>query len=139
MFFRTKNLVKNETKKTLVNSSFITNLNYMKNKGGAPRKNEQSKLKNRITLSFNEPEFDMLTEKGITDAKTLKTIVLNSLAGKKIELNTNKDPKFIYELNKIGVNLNQLTMNFKIYDQLPDNDLRNLYSLIDKLEKLLTL
>lgn len=111
----------------------------MKNKGGAPRKNEQSKLKNRITLSFNEPEFDMLTEKGITDAKTLKTIVINSLAGKKIEINTNKDPKFIYELNKIGVNLNQLTMNFKIYDQLPDNDLRNLCSLIDKLEKLLTL
>lgn len=111
----------------------------MKNKGGAPKKSDNNKLKYRKIISFNKSELDMLTEKGITDAKTLKTIVLNSLAGKKIELNTNKDPKFIYELNKIGVNLNQLTMNFKIYDQLPDNDLRNLYSLIDKLEKLLTL
>lgn len=111
----------------------------MKNKGGAPKKSDNNKLKYRKIISFNKSELDMLTEKGITDAKTLKTIVLNSLAGKKIELNSNKDPQFIYELNKIGVNLNQLTMNFKIYDQLPDNDLRNLCSLIDKLEKLLTL
>lgn len=111
----------------------------MKNIGGAPKKEEQLKLKNRMILSFNESEFNLLIEKGLADGKILKTILMNSLAGKKIELNTNKDPKFIYELNKIGVNLNQLTMNFKIYDQLPDNDLRNLCSLIDKLEKLLTL
>ncbi|MGZ9677511.1 hypothetical protein [Flavobacterium sp. GNP001] len=33
----------------------------MKNKGGAPKKNENEKLQYRQNLSFNEPEHDMLT------------------------------------------------------------------------------
>ena len=111
----------------------------MKNKGGAPRKNEQSKLKNRIILSFNEPEFDILTEKGITDAKTLKTIVLNSLSGRKIELKTNKDPKFIYILNKTAVNINQIARKINSTNQLSGSDMKKYFSLIDELQTLLTL
>nr|WP_315176329.1 plasmid mobilization relaxosome protein MobC [uncultured Flavobacterium sp.] len=111
----------------------------MKNIGGAPKKEEQLKLKNRMILSFNESEFNLLTEKGLADGKILKTILMNSLAGKKIELSTNKDPKYIYILNKTAVNINQIARKINSTNQLSDSDMKKYFSLIDELQTLLTL
>ena len=107
-------------------------------KGGAPLKKEQLKLKNRIILSFNESEYNMLLEKGMPEGRTIKTIIMNAISGKTTHINTNKDPKYIFELNRIGNNLNQLTKLQHINDQLSDNDIRNLWSLLNIIEKLLT-
>ena len=109
----------------------------MKNKGGAPKKNDNEKLQYRKNLSFNEPEHDMLTEKGLADGRILKTIVLNSLSGKKIQINTNKDPKFIGELNRIGININQIAKKCNSSDELTASDLSNLWAALDELKKLI--
>lgn len=109
----------------------------MKNKGGAPKKNDNEILKYRKNLSFNESEYTILTERGLADGKILKTILMNALSGKNIKISTNKDPKYICELNKIGNNINQLAKKFNSSDQLSDNDIRNFWSLIDELEKLI--
>ena len=109
----------------------------MKNKGGAPKKNEQLKLKNRVILSFNEPESTKLQKRGLLNSKVLKTIIMNSTSGKTIQINTNKDPKFIFELNKIGNNLNQLAKKANSNDKLSELDIKNFWTLLDELEKLL--
>ena len=110
----------------------------MKNKGGAPKKNEHLKLTTRLIISFNEPECMKLQEKGLLDSKTLKTIIMNSTSNKTIQIHTNKDPKYIFELNRIGNNLNQLTKKANSNDQLSELDINNFWTLIDELEKLLT-
>ena len=110
----------------------------MKNKGGAPKKNEQFKLNKRLILSFNEPECTKLQKKGLLDSKALKTIIMNSTSGKTIHINTNKDQKFIFELNRIGNNLNQLAKKANSTDQFSDLDIKNFWTLLNKLEKLLT-
>ena len=111
----------------------------MKNKGGAPKKNEQLKLNKRLILSFNEPECTKLQEKGLlVDSKTLKTIIMNSTSHKTIHINTNKDPLYIFELNRIGNNLNQLAKKANSTDQFSDLDIRNFWALLTELEKLLT-
>lgn len=110
----------------------------MKNKGGAPKKNDQFKLNKRLVLSFNEPECTKLQEKGLLDSKTLKTIIMNSTSGKAIHIYTNKDPKYIFELNRIGNNLNQLAKKANSTDQFSSLDIRNFWALLTELEKLLT-
>lgn len=110
----------------------------MKNKGGAPKKNDDEKLQCRQNLSFTLPEYDMLVEKGLADGTILKTIVMNSLAGQKIQINTNKDPNFICELNRIGININQIAKKCNSSDELTASDLSNLWSTLDELTKLIT-
>lgn len=109
----------------------------MKNKGGAPKKNEDEKLQHRQNLSFTEQEYEILTEKGLTDGRILKTIIMNSLSGKKIQINTNKDPKFMGELNRIGNNINQIAKKCNSGDELNAGDLSNLWSALDELKKLI--
>ena len=109
----------------------------MNKKGGAPKKAEQLKLKKRIVLSFNEPECNKLGEQGLLDGKILKNILMRALANNKVQINTNKDPKFIFELNKIGNNLNQLAKKANSNDHLSELDIKNFWTLLDELEKLL--
>ncbi|MGZ9677512.1 plasmid mobilization relaxosome protein MobC [Flavobacterium sp. GNP001] len=46
----------------------------------------------------------------------------NSLSGKKIQINTNKDPNFIGELNRIGININQIAKKCNSSDELTASD-----------------
>ena len=110
----------------------------MKNKGGAPKKNEQLKLNKRLILSFNEPECTKLQEKGLLNSIAIKSIIMNSTSNKTIQIHTNKDPKYIFELNRIGNNLNQLAIKANSTDQFSDLDIRNFWTLLNELEKLLT-
>ena len=110
----------------------------MKNKGGAPKKNEQLKLNKRLILSFNEPECTKLQEKGLLDSKALKMVIMNSTSRQTINVYTNKDPKYIFELNRIGNNLNQLAKKANSTDQFSNLDIRNFWTLLNELEKLLT-
>jgi hypothetical protein len=51
----------------------------MKSKGGKSQRKTKMKVSNIAKINlFNEPEHDMLTEKGLADGRILKTIVLNS-------------------------------------------------------------
>lgn len=108
----------------------------MKNKGGAPKKSDNNKLKYRKIISFNEPEWMMLQEKGLLESKALKTIIMHSTSGKTVQIN--KDPRFLFEINRIGNNLNQLAKKANSTDQFSDLDLRNFWTLLNELEKLLT-
>ena len=110
----------------------------MKNKGGAPKKNEHLKLKKRLVLSFNEAECTKLQEKGLLNSIAIKSIIMNSTSNKTIQIHTNKDPKYIFELNRIGNNLNQLAKKANSTDQFSDLDIRNFWTLLNELEKLLT-
>lgn len=108
----------------------------MKNKGGAPKKSDNNKLKYRKIISFNESECTKLQEKGLLDSKALKTIIMNSTSGKTAQIN--RDPKYLFEINRIGNNLNQLAKKANSTDQFSDLDLRNFWTLLNELEKLLT-
>lgn len=105
----------------------------MINKGGAPIKEECLKLKNRIGLSFNENEYNLLIEKGLFKKEILKSIVFDSLLNKKININTSKDPKFILELNKIGNNINQIAKKANSINDLSVKDIQKLFELLEVL------
>jgi hypothetical protein len=111
----------------------------MKNKGGAPRKQDHLKVKNRITVSFNEAEYTVLKEKGLLDGKLVKTVILNTLNGKSLNLNTNKDPKLIVELNRIGNNINQISKKLNSGIPLSEGEKEHFFLLLRELEKIISL
>ena len=110
----------------------------MKNKGGAPKKEDHLKVKNRIMLSFNEGEYNILKEKGLIDGKLVKTVILKTLSEKKLILKTNKDPKLMVELNRIGNNINQISKKLNSGQPFAEGEKEYFFSLLREVEKILT-
>lgn len=108
----------------------------MKNKGGAPKKEDSLKLTNRMIVSFNESEYLLLKEKGLLNSKVLRKVIMDTVKGKKIVVNTNKDPRYILELNRIGNNINQIIKKANS-NQLTHNDIIKIWSFIDDITLLL--
>jgi len=63
----------------------------------------------------------------------IKEIVLQSITEQNIWLKKQNDPKLIYEVNKIGININQLTKKLNSLDALSGADLDRIRKLISKM------
>lgn len=109
-------------------------------KGGAPRKPEDEKIAPVISVYFNRKQYRMLEDymsknNLVINKKSglIKEIVLQNISEKKILLMKQNDPKLIFEVNKIGININQLTKKLNSLDALSGADLDRLRKLTMKM------
>ena len=109
-------------------------------RGGAPRKPEDEKIAPVISVYFNKKQYrileDYMSENNLVINKKsglIKKIVLQSILEKKIILRKQNDPKLIFEVNKIGININQLTKKLNSLDALSEPELDRMQKLVSKL------
>lgn len=82
-----------------------------------PKKNDNEKYNKNIRIRFTEEQYNKILEfikntvgeekRDVSDF--LRSTILDVISGKKAIIKQVLPIKYIYELNKIGVNLNQLT------------------------------
>ena len=101
-------------------------------------KEDSLKKKNRITINFDKKEKDFLEKKGLYKQNLLRQIIFDTINNNKVTINTNKDPVYIANLNKIGVNINQIAKKFNSLHQISGNDITRLTNMIDVLYDLIT-
>lgn len=108
-----------------------------------PKKNENEKFNKNIQIRFTEEQYNKILEfikntsgeekRDVSDF--LRNTILDIVNGKKAKIKYILPTKYIYELNKIGVNLNQLThkVNLETKKFEWENDkIRNVLLLIEK-------
>lgn len=110
----------------------------MNNKGGAPKKDPHLKIDNRITVPFNEAEYNILKDKGLFNGRLLNKVIFNSVNGKSLILNTNKDPKLIAKLNQIGGDINELRLKIDSGEQISKEEKEQLFKWLKEVEQIIT-
>jgi hypothetical protein len=105
------------------------------NTGGAPKREELSLKKYRKVFYANQRENNLLKKHDLTSSSKIMTYLLNSFNSKTIIINTDKDPKYINELNKIGVNLNQISKKYNSVGEISSLDIQKLNNIIDVLDE----
>ena len=87
-----------------------------------------SKNRNRkVTVRFTEEEFQYLSKFGDNLSDVIRDVFIKTFRQKNIVINTKKDMRFIEAINRIGVNVNQITKKYNTTGGLSNLD-------IDKLE-----
>lgn len=101
-------------------------MSYKNNKGGRP-KSKPSEIRNRkITVRFTEEEFQFLSKFGDNKSDIIRDVFIKTFKKKDIIINTNKDPRFVFAINKIGININQITRKFNETGRLSNLDIDKL-------------
>lgn len=115
------------------------------NRGGAPRKDDADKIAPVISVYFSKKEYkileDYMKENNLVIKKKsglLKKITLDSITKKNIILTKQNDPKLIFEVNKIGININQLAKKLNSLDALSPNELSKMHNLVKQLSNFIT-
>ncbi|OXA65954.1 hypothetical protein B0A67_24030 [Flavobacterium aquidurense] len=105
-----------------------------------PIKPDSEKRTKKITIRFTETEFKFINKFGNNLSDVIRDVFMQKFNDKKIIINTDKDPKYINELNKIGVNLNQISKKYNSMGELSSLDIDKLNAVIDILnEKIQTI
>lgn len=101
-------------------------MSYKNNKGGRP-KSKPSEIRNRkVTVRFTEEEFQFLSKFGENKSDVIRDVFIKTFKKKDITINTNKDPRFVFAINKIGVNINQITKKHNETGRLSNLDIDKL-------------
>lgn len=105
------------------------------NKGGRPQKKDDELKKHKFSIYFNSEEYNYLQRKNMLNSSKIVYILIKSLEKKTFVIETDKDPKYLLELNRIGNNLNQITKRLNSIKDLSSLDiekLNNILSLINQ-------
>ena len=108
-----------------------------------PKKNDNEKYNKNIQIRFTEEQYNKILEfikntvgeekRDVSDF--LRSTILDIINGKKAIIKQVLPIKYIYELNKIGVNLNQLTHKVNLDAkkfEWENEKIKNILTLIEK-------
>lgn len=108
-----------------------------------PKKNDNEKYNKNIRIRFTEEQYNKILEfikntvgeekRDVSDF--LRSTILDVISGKKAIIKQVLPIKYIYELNKIGVNLNQLTHKVNLDAkkfEWENEKIKNILTLIEK-------
>ena len=102
-------------------------MSHKYNRGGRPKINPTKNRNRKITVRFTEEEFQYLSKFGDNLSDVIRDVFIKTFRQKNIVINTKKDMRFIEAINRIGVNVNQITKKYNTTGGLSNLD-------IDKLE-----
>lgn len=100
-----------------------------------PKKEEPDKFKHRFTFWFSDEHKKKFDELNLKSGDKIRDFVIDTYSKKTIYITANKDPKYINELNKIGVNLNQIARKYNSLGEISNLDIGKINSLVDVLEE----
>lgn len=92
----------------------------MKNNGGNSSKKDKDKVNRQLKVYVTGDEEIIIKQKAELLDMSFSAFARALLLEKEIDVNPKELKKIRYELNKIGVNLNQLTKKANRQDQFPD-------------------
>lgn len=96
-----------------------------------PKKEEKEKYKHRFTLWFNDDQKNIFKKIGLTSGDKIRDFVLETYNKKTIIITSDKDPKYINELNKMGVNLNQIAKKYNSLGELSNLDIEKINNIVE--------
>lgn len=102
-------------------------MNYKNNKGGRPKSNPSEIRNRKVTVRFTEDEYKFLNKFGENKSDVIRVVFIKTFKKKNITINTNKDPRFVFAINKIGVNINQITKKYNETGNPSNLDIDKLY------------
>lgn len=114
------------------------------NKGGAPKKPEDEKIFKGYKIYLTKREhllFEQFISQNqlehLSKNQVLKKIIDLKTASKQIKIVKKTDPQFLQNLNKIGVNLNQIAKKLNSGDSLNIKVKQKLIENLSKIDKLM--
>lgn len=112
-------------------------MSYKKNKGGRPKTNPSEIRNRKITVRLTEEEFAYLSKFGDNISDVIREVFIKTFKQKNIVINTKKDIRYIMALNKIGININQITKKHNATGELSNLDIDRLYYFIEYLTSII--
>lgn len=111
-------------------------------KGGRPQKSKNEKMSKLVSI-YLTPEESALINNFLLDnnicnyskSEFFRTIILKTIDQREIVLKRNSDPKIVLELNRIGLNLNQIAKKMNSLNALSRDDVLKLNECYDQLGK----
>lgn len=109
-----------------------------------PKKDNSEKLSEQVLIRFNKNQIKEI-KKYIED-KTgdtqdisffLREIILKTIHEEKIQFISTYSPEYLFELNKIGVNLNQISKKINSYREVREYDLPKIEEIINKISQII--
>ena len=98
-----------------------------------PKKEENEKRKNYIKVSLNEYEKFFFIKHKLYSGDNLRDFIIDNFQKKTIIITSDKDPKYIKELNKMGVNLNQIAKKYNSLGDLSNLDVEKINNIVEVL------
>ena len=96
--------------------------------------------KNRIEIKLDDNEYAAFREKyEMSDYRTMTEFILDAvLRGVFVSVETDDYENLIYEINKIGVNINQMARKVNADDLFSAEELRRIMKNISRMEKMVS-
>jgi len=114
------------------------------NKGGRPRKGQNQIVHKGYRTYLNRKENDLFIEyidtnnlHSYSKSEIIKRFLLDGISGKKVDFIVNESPKYMFELNKIGSNINQIAKKMNSIDSISSHDQERLYNVLNDLNNIL--
>lgn len=96
-----------------------------------PKKEEKEKRKHHIMVNLNEAEKSFFIKHNLFSGENLRDFIINTFHKKTIIITSEKDPKYINELNKIGVNLNQIAKKYNSLSEISNLDIDKINNIVE--------
>lgn len=110
-----------------------------------PKKEKREILSEQILIRFNKNQIEEIKKyvrDNIGESKDissfLRDIILKTIRDEKIQFVKMYSPEYLFELNKIGINLNQLARKVNSYVEFREYDFPKLEELINKITNIIT-
>lgn len=91
----------------------------------------------RVTIRFTQDEYNKLKDEATKLGITLSSYLRNKILGNRGNLLTKCDKELLYELNRIGNNLNQIAKHCNINKSIDKLALKELVEIERQLKRLL--
>lgn len=93
--------------------------------------NEKRNFLHQIKINlFEKKQFEKY---GLTSNDKIREYILETFIKKTMVITSEKDPKYIKELNKIGVNLNQISKKYNSLGNLSNLDIEKINNIVEVL------
>ena len=114
-------------------------------KGGRPPKSKYEKMSKLVSIYLTPEESELINNSlldynisNYSKSEFFRTIILKTINQREIVFKRNSDPKIVLELNRIGINLNQIAKKLNSLNALSSNDMLKLNACFAQLGKAIT-
>lgn len=109
-----------------------------------PKKDNSEKYTERVYIRFNKnqiKEIKKYIENNTGETQDisffLREIILKTIREEKIQFISTYSPEYLFELNKIGVNLNQISKKINSYREVREYDLPKIEEILNKISQII--
>jgi len=104
-------------------------------KMGRPKLDDSEKRNHRISMCLSAKEVEKLKSFGLDNSEKIRVYLFQTFVEKTIILSSKKDIKYIHELNKIGINLNQIAKILNARQGISPENFKKLDDILNQIQE----